>query len=204
MKILGINGSHRAGKGTAALLQIALDEAAALGAEIEMIELSQCNIEFCTGCNKCMAKTCCSIDDDMTTIMEKMKEADGIIVASPNYFTDVSARTKNFMDRTRCMHMVENALKGKVAGAIVSTGNNNCGGEQTMATLERFFIIHEMWAVHPRPEGPVAAFGTCASMFNGLKDDGRIMWRRVQDDPVAVKYCQVLGQDMVAAIKKFA
>ena len=203
MKILGINGSHRAGKGTAGLLKIALDEAAALGAETELIELSECDIQFCTGCNRCMAKPCCSIDDDMTTIMEKMKEADGIIVASPNYFSDVSARTKNFMDRTRCMHMVENALKGKVGGIITTTGLNNCGVEHAMATIERFFTIHEMWIVHPRPEGPVLGFGTSGSQWAG-REDGKVKWRRISDDDVAAEFCQVLGRDMVEACKKLA
>lgn len=202
MKILGINGSHRAGKGTAGLLQIALDEAAALGAEVQLVELSGLDIKFCTGCNRCMAKPECSIkDDDMTKLMDLMKEADGIIIASPNYFADVTARTKNFMDRTRCMHMVANALKGKVGGIINSTGLNNCGVEHAAATLERFFTIHEMWIVHPRPEGPVMGFGAVGSQWAGRKD-GKIKWRRISDDDVAIEYCKVLGKDMYDACKK--
>ena len=56
MKILAINGSHRVGENTSKLLQMALDEAAALGAETEMVDLAELDIEFCAGCNKCLIK----------------------------------------------------------------------------------------------------------------------------------------------------
>lgn len=46
MKILAINGSHRVGENTSKLLQMALDEAAALGAETEMVDLAELDIEF--------------------------------------------------------------------------------------------------------------------------------------------------------------
>ena len=125
MKVLGINGSHRAGKGTAALLQAALDGAAeqgtALGVPVsgELVELSKLDIEFCIGCNRCLAQTSCTLKDDMNDLYEKLRDADVILLASPDYFGTVSARMKNFMDRTRPFHMVENVLAGKVGGALV-------------------------------------------------------------------------------------
>ena len=63
MKVLGINGSHRAGKGTAALLQAALDGAAEQASALEvpvsceLVELSKLDIGFCVGCNRC-ARNC--------------------------------------------------------------------------------------------------------------------------------------------------
>ena len=71
MKVLGINGSHRAGKGTAALLQAALDGAAEHAAALEvpvsceLVELSRLDIEFCIGCNRCLVQTSCTLADDM-------------------------------------------------------------------------------------------------------------------------------------------
>ena len=118
MKVLGINGSHRAGKGTAALLQAALDGAAeqgtALGVPVsgELVELSKLDIEFCIGCNRCLAQTSCTLKDDMSDLYEKLRDADVVLLASPDYFGTVSARMKNFMDRTRPFHMVENVLTG--------------------------------------------------------------------------------------------
>lgn len=99
MKILAINGSHRVGQNTDILIDIALDAARQAGAETEVIELAECNIEFCAGCNRCLFKPECSIkDDDMRMIKEKMLAADGILIASPNYFSNVTARMKNFFD----------------------------------------------------------------------------------------------------------
>jgi len=53
VKIVGINGIHRRGKNTAIMLQAVLDEAAILGAETELLELTDYNIKFCLSCNKC-------------------------------------------------------------------------------------------------------------------------------------------------------
>ena len=64
MKILAINGSHRVGQNTDYLINEALSAAAELGAETEVIELSEKNIEYCTGCNRCLFKPECSIKDD--------------------------------------------------------------------------------------------------------------------------------------------
>ena len=54
MKILAINGSHRVGQNTDYLINEALSAAAELGAETEVIELSEKNVEYCTGCNRCL------------------------------------------------------------------------------------------------------------------------------------------------------
>ena len=91
----------------------------------------------------------------------------------------------------------------KVGGIITTTGLNNCGVEHAMATIERFFTIHEMWIVHPRPEGPVLGFGASGSQWAG-REDGKVKWRRISDDDVAAEFCQVLGRDMVEACKKLA
>ena len=203
MKILAINGSHRAGKGTAALIEAALEEARAKGCETELIELSKCNIEYCIGCNRCLGKPECTVQDDMQELYEKMKAADGIILASPNYFANVSARMKCFMDRTRPLHMTANALKGKVGGLIATTGLSNCGGEEAVAAMQRWFQIHEILLVQPRPEGEVRANFPLGTMFRGY-EDGRIKWRRIEDDEIAFMFARQLGRDMAELIKKLA
>lgn len=164
MKILAINGSHRAGQNTAFLLNLALEEARAKGADTELIELSELNIEYCNGCNRCLGKPICPISDDMDNLKEKMLEADGIILGSPDYFGNVTARTKCFIDRTRPLHMVENQLKGKVGGFLTMAGLDNCGAEATNHVLENFFTTHEMLVVHPRPAGPVIGSGITGSL----------------------------------------
>lgn len=183
------------------MIEAALEEARAAGAQTELIELATCDIRFCVGCNKCLGQKTCTINDDMTKIMEALKEADGIILASPNYFANVTARMKNFMDRTRCLHMVENQLKGKVGGIIATTGLSNCGGEEAVAAMQRWFQIQEILLVQPRPEGEVLELSTLGSMFRGY-EDGRVKWRRIQDDEIAFKFARQLGRDMTALIKR--
>lgn len=204
MKILAINGSHRAGQNTAKLLSLALEEAQARGAETELVELSELNIEYCSGCNRCLGKPMCSIDDDMTQLKEKMLEADGIILGSPDYFSNVTARTKCFIDRTRPLHMTSNQLKGKVGGFLTMSGLDNCGAEATNAVMEQFFATHEMLIVHPRPEGSVIASSITGSLMAGMKD-GKPRWRRsVDEDPIAPALARQLGKDMVELIQKLS
>jgi multimeric flavodoxin WrbA len=204
MKIIAINGSHRPGKGTATLVNAALEEARNAGAETEVIELAKCDIKFCIGCNHCLGHKDCSItDDDLSGIVEKMKEADGIILASPNYCSNVTARMKNFMDRTRFLHMVENQLKGKVGGVIATTGLSNCGGEEAVAAMQRWFNIQEILQVAPRPEGEVLGASCLGTMFRTY-EDGRVKWQRIQDDEMALKTARQLGRDMVDLINRLA
>ena len=98
--------------------------------------------------------------------------------------------------------MVANALKGKAGGAVTTSGLVDCGAEETLGVLYRFFATHEMLVVHPRPKGPVKANGTAASQFAGLDEEGRIRWRRVQDDATAFAYARQLGEDMVELLKR--
>lgn len=204
MKILAINGSHRVSENTSKLLQMALDESAALGAETELVNLAELDIEFCTGCNKCLFKPACTVHDDMHDLKNKMLEADGIILGSPDYFGNVTARMKNFIDRTRPLHMTANRLKGKVGGFLTVSGLDNCGAEHTNYVLENFFATHEMLIVHPRPEGPVIASSITGSLMAGMKD-GKPRWRRsVEEDPIAPLLARQLGKDMVELIQKLA
>lgn len=196
MKILAINGSHRAGQNTATLLNLALEEAAALGAETELVELSQLDIQYCVGCNRCLGKPMCSLSDDMDKLKEKMLGADAIILGSPDYFSNVTARTKCFIDRTRPLHMTSNQLKGKVGGYLTMSGLDNCGAEATNQVLNTFFATHEMIVVHPRPEGPVIGSSVTGSLMAGMKE-GKPRWRRtVEEDPIAVPMARQLGHDV--------
>lgn len=154
MKVLAINGSHRKGMNTAAMLQIVLDEAARGGAETELVELVDCRIEYCLSCNQCLREPRCSIqDDDMAAIAEKMLASDAVILGSPVYFGNVTARLKTFMDRTRWLHMRENLLEGKLGAALTHAGLRNGGQEMTQMILERFLLSHGFQLVEPREPG---------------------------------------------------
>lgn len=206
MKILAINGSHRPGQNCDVMINAALEAADAAGVSGETVNLADLDIRFCTGCNRCLFKPGCSIDDDqMEELREKMRQADGILLASPNYFANVTARMKNFFDRTRPMHMLQNELKGKVTGYLVMTGLDNCGAEATAAALDRWCQIQETLTVHPRKEGPVTGLFVTGSLLDGFNEEGLPRWRRdVSTDPVALPAAMQLGHDMAELIKRLA
>lgn len=98
MKILAINGSSRKGN-TSFMLDLILNSARENGAEAEIIELRNENIEFCYGGDICCSNLKCCIKDDMSKIYKTLEQSDVIILASPCYFSNVTALMKNFMDR---------------------------------------------------------------------------------------------------------
>ena len=99
--IVAVNGSPHAGIGnTSSMIEMLRPTLAAAGFDLEVIDLAGKNIEYCTGCAFCMEKGRCWIDDDHRQIVEKVLAADGVILASPVYFMNVTGQMKTFLDRS--------------------------------------------------------------------------------------------------------
>jgi multimeric flavodoxin WrbA len=100
-KVLILNGSPRK-KGSTAILAAeagrALEEQ---GVEVTTLVLNDLKIKGCQACYWCKKNDVaeCAVKDDMQKIHQLMKESDGIIVASPVYFSGVTAQTKAWLDR---------------------------------------------------------------------------------------------------------
>ncbi len=101
-KVLGILGSPRRRGNSEILLDEALRGAESQKAEVEKIVLNEFRISPCQGCDGCFQTGKCVINDDMTIIYEKLRIADAIILASPIYFSNVTAQTKLMIDRCQC------------------------------------------------------------------------------------------------------
>jgi len=104
MKVLAINGTYRAEGTTTRLTRSLLEGAASLGAETEMVMLRDCRIEFCTNCLQCYrdkesAIGPCNIDDDVGMIVEKIRDADGVVFASPVHNGFVTGIMSTFVER---------------------------------------------------------------------------------------------------------
>lgn len=204
MKILAINGSHRKGKNTAAMLETVLAEAAALGAHTELVELMDYEIRECTSCNRCLRSTDCAITDDgMQVLYKKMREADGIVIGSPVYFSNVTGRLKDFMDRSRPLHMVKNELEGKVGGALVHAGLRNGGQELALQIIHTFMLGHGIIIAADRGgDEEILSTGPMATMFESY-DGGRVKFKRsVEEDAIALVSCRRLGQQMVRLLER--
>ena len=124
MKILLISSSpHKAKSRTFALARDVLTGVSQEGADIETIHLCDFKVSFCNHCEQCHKNIMqCPIKDDAFAIIKKMLEADGIILASPNYINQVTASMKALFDRsTHFIHCKR--LLGKYTAGVVSSGS---------------------------------------------------------------------------------
>lgn len=203
VKALAINGSHRKGKNTAMLLQQVLDELQLLGVETELVSLVDYNLKWCNSCNHCMKETKCKIDDDdMGILGAKMLEADIIILGSPTYWANVSAMMKNFMDRTRYMHLAEHLLDGKIGAAVTQAGTRNGGQEACIANMEGFMKAQGMIIADLRdPKQPIAFNNVTGSLQKGYDENGSVWFRNVSEDLMAMESAKHLARNIVRRLK---
>jgi multimeric flavodoxin WrbA len=104
MKVIAINGSPRKNWNTATLLEKALEGAASEGAETEIIHLYDLNFKGCTSCFACKLKEGksygkCAMHDDLTLVLERLKEVDAVILGSPIYLGNSTGEMRSFMER---------------------------------------------------------------------------------------------------------
>lgn len=95
-KILIINSSQRK-QNTYSLLKRIKDEFQ--NHEVEFINVSDYDVKPCIGCENCLRKGVCNIEDDSKKILAKMIEADGIIIGTPIYLRQIPGNLKNIFDR---------------------------------------------------------------------------------------------------------
>jgi len=124
MKILLISSSPRKEKSQTFLLaKEVLRGLSKENVQSEVMHLDDFRVSFCKCCQECHKKILhCSVEDDVPVILRKMLEADGIILASPNYINQVTASLKALFDRTA--HFIHcRRLLGKYIAAVVSSGS---------------------------------------------------------------------------------
>lgn len=141
MKILGIIGSPRKNSNTEILVKEAMAGASEIGAEFEIIDITQNTINPCNGCALCLDTNECVISDDMQQIYPKLLEADGIFIGTPVYFWNVSSQVKTLIDRTYPF-MWNRTLRGKVGGIAVVAKRAGCGN--TYSFLVDYFTLMRM------------------------------------------------------------
>lgn len=115
-KLFAINGSPRRNENTAQLLKAAMQGAEEAGAETELVNLYSLNFKGCISCFACKLKNrehgICAIKDDLSPILEQIKQADAIIFGSPIYFMNLSASMVAFLERflfSNYLYTIENS-----------------------------------------------------------------------------------------------
>jgi multimeric flavodoxin WrbA len=101
MKIVVVLGSPRPEGNSALLTQKMLEAAEGLGVEVRKFFLNKMDFRGCQGCESCKTTSDrCVLEDELTEVLEAIKEADTLVLASPVYFGDISGHLKCFFDRT--------------------------------------------------------------------------------------------------------
>ena len=102
-KIIAVNGSPRRNGNTAQLLEHALRGAAEAGAETELVHLYALNFKGCISCFYCKRKDkehgTCAMKDDLSPLLENIKQTDALILGAPIYFMNLSAGMIAMMER---------------------------------------------------------------------------------------------------------
>lgn len=144
MKVVGIVGSPRKNGNTEILTAHTLRAIAEEGLDTELIRLAGLDIKPCNACDVCYEEERCPIEDDLWPIYLKMKEAEGIILASPVYFGSATALMKALMERTGAISRRGGRVRfsGKVGGPLVVARRG--GHNFTVAQLTFWFQTRGM------------------------------------------------------------
>lgn len=146
LKVVALNGSARKGGNTSILLRTALDEMQKEGIETELVEMSGAEIHGCRACRQCSAKKnrrCGQTGDMGNFYIGKMDLADGILLGSPTYVSDISAEMKALIDRACLVSKANGGMfRHKVGAAVVAV--RRAGGIHAFDAINHFFLISEM------------------------------------------------------------
>ena len=146
MKVVAFNGSARKDGNTAILVTTLLKELKKEKIETEFVQLAGKKIRGCTACGKCFVnrdRKCVIGNDIVNECIEKMLDADGIILASPTYFADVSTEMKALIDRAGFVAKAnDDMFRRKVGAAVVAVRRG--GAIHAFDTMNHFFFISQM------------------------------------------------------------
>jgi len=173
MKVLGISGSHRQGN-TEQLVKKALDICKARLArniETEYVSLADLKIDYCTDCGVCKNAFACPLEDDVMSLLAKMRNSNALIIGSPTYFGGVSGRLRTLFDRTLPLRRQGNMLKHKLGAAIAVGGSRNGGQEYVIQQIQAWMLIQEMTIVGDKTTAHFGGIAVGRNPGDALKDD---------------------------------
>ena len=146
MKVVAFNGSPRKNGNTAGSLKTVISELEKQGIETDLIHVGKEKIRGCLACYSCVKnqnERCATEDDPVNDWIQKMKQADGILLGSPVYFSGVAGTMKSFLDRAFfVISMNKSMLRHKVGASVVAVRRS--GGIPTLDTLNHYLLYSEM------------------------------------------------------------
>jgi multimeric flavodoxin WrbA len=188
MKVIAFNGSARKDGNTAVLIRTVFNELEKEGIETELFQFAGKKIHGCIACFKCFQnkdRRCSQKKDVVNECIEKMMEAEGIILGSPTYFADVSSELKALIDRAGLVAKANaDMFRRKVGAAVVAVRRG--GAIHAFDSINHFFFIGQM----------IVPGSSYWNMGIGL-DKGA-----VEQDAEGLQTMQILGQNMAWLLKK--
>ena len=155
-KVLIISASFRDRSNSDILSDAFMNGAKASGHSVEKISLKGKDIKFCTGCMECHHSDKCPLHDDSIEIVQKMREADVIVLATPIYFYEMCGQLKTLLDRTHPLYgrdynfrdvyiLTSSAASGDSASAKAINGIKGWVDCFSNATLKGTLCASGMW-----------------------------------------------------------
>lgn len=187
MKIVAFNGSPRKQGNTFHAIKIVSNELEKQGIEVEIIHVGNSVIRGCIACGKCgenQDERCVLPDDGVNEWMQKIKEADGIILGSPVYYSAIAGNMKGFLDRVFYISNVNGGMfRHKVGAAVVAVRRS--GGIPTFNQLNNYINYSEMLV-------------PTSNYWNVIH--GRLPGEALEDEE-GVQIMRVLGKNMAWLLK---
>lgn len=146
MKVLALNGSPHKNGNTYEAIKAVATELEKENIEVEIIHVGNKVIRGCLACGGCsrnMNEQCVIKDDEVNEWIQKMKEADGIILGSPVHYSAIAGTMKSFLDRAFLVTSVNGGmLRHKVGASVVAV--RRAGGIPVFDQLNNYINYSEM------------------------------------------------------------
>ena len=187
MKVVAINGSPNKDGNTWHALNIVGAKLKEQGIEFEIIHIGNKAINGCIGCGKCREaknEKCVFANDNVNESIQELKLADGIIIASPVFYSGIAGSMKCFLDRLFFVSGSNGGLfRHKVGAAVVAVRRS--GGSSTLDSLYHFLTYSEM----------ILATSNYWNIIHG-RTPGEVL-----KDEEGVQVMEVLGDNMAWLLK---
>lgn len=187
MHVVAFNGSPKSEGNTYQAIKVVADLLEEEGISTEIIHVGNKKIRGCVACGGC-AKNLnekCVINDEVNGWIQKMKEANGIIISSPTYYASIAGTMKCFLDRAFFVCGANgNLLRHKVGASVVAVRRS--GEVAVFDHLNHYFTICEM-------------FPSTSNYWNVIH--GRAPGEALQDEE-GVQTMRVMGKNMAWLMKK--
>ena len=188
MKVIAFNGSPRKDGNCSILIGHVLEALRKEGVETETFQLGGNLVRGCSACYQCFKKKDrrCAVEGDVINeCIGKMESADGIVLASPTYFADLTTEMKALIDRAGFVSKANgDMLRRKVGAAVVAV--RRAGAIHAFDSINHFFLINQMIV-------PGASYWNIG--IGREKGD-------VSKDEEGLRTMRVLGENMAWLLKK--